>query len=328
MEEEKKCYGIIYRVVNTENNKCYIGKTKSHYGESEFGAKGRIRQHFVNAFIPSRKNECPLFYNAIRKYGKDKFKDEILLECDLKDCDMFETKMIELYNYANRDLGYNIALGGKGRSIVKTSEEVRKKISVAQSDSLMNIKQVEKDKQIIGYRVKRRENGKTYQKYFTSTDNTPKENLKLAQQWLDDLINNKLKNNPYNRTQKLPQNFNYHKTRKGDITGYKVSIIKNGKTYTKNFADNKFSMEEKFVFAKEWLEHMKKGNTEFVSSYNNENDMRHINIVKNKKGIQTGYRVKIIKDGKRYSKGFETSKLSLDEKLKMAIEYRDKLNLT
>jgi group I intron endonuclease len=173
-------YGIIYRIINIANGKCYIGKTKSHYGKIKYGITGRFRQHKVNAFIDSKKNECPLLYNAIRKYGKESFIIETLLECNLEDVDCFEIKMINIYDSCNKNLGYNIAAGGRGRSIVEVSEETREKISKSQSSEITNIKPVIRKGNLVGYRIRRRQNGKIYQKTFTNTKNTPEENFKLA----------------------------------------------------------------------------------------------------------------------------------------------------
>jgi len=36
-----KNYGIIYRIINIENGKCYIGQTKEYYGNKIGGAKRR-----------------------------------------------------------------------------------------------------------------------------------------------------------------------------------------------------------------------------------------------------------------------------------------------
>lgn len=57
-------YGIIYRIVNIVNGKSYIGKTKSHYGDTPFGAENRLKQHINNS--NSRPDDCPRFYNAIK----------------------------------------------------------------------------------------------------------------------------------------------------------------------------------------------------------------------------------------------------------------------
>lgn len=71
---------LVYKITNTENNKIYIGKTKKYYKDKYFGIEGRLNNHLTCAFTKSKFNDCPRLYNAIRKYGKDKFKIELLEE--------------------------------------------------------------------------------------------------------------------------------------------------------------------------------------------------------------------------------------------------------
>lgn len=250
-------YGIIYRIYNIFNNKSYVGKTKSIYGNSTiYGVEGRWRQHIVNSNIESRKNECPLFYNALRKYGKDSFRHETLVHCPLGQVDFYEIKMINIYCSSNRKFGYNVSEGGGGRSVVNVSENVRGKISKSQStkDS-MNLHDVYRDNILVGYRISRKDKGKNYQKYFSSQSNALDENLRLAQDFLNNLRNDIVSNVPYNRTIDLPTNINYYKDKSTkEILGYKVNKIINGKTYTKTFCRKGMTMEEKFQLAIEYKE--------------------------------------------------------------------------
>lgn len=70
------------------------------------------------------------FYNAIKKYGWDNFKHEILFE-DLtkEEAEQKEIKLIAEYQSNNRNFGYNIANGGNCAGTV--SEETKQKISRA-----------------------------------------------------------------------------------------------------------------------------------------------------------------------------------------------------
>jgi hypothetical protein len=52
--------------------KSYIGKTKSRYGKKDFGGNCRFKQHLVNAFSPSKYDDCPLCKNNISM--EEKFK--------------------------------------------------------------------------------------------------------------------------------------------------------------------------------------------------------------------------------------------------------------
>ena len=261
-------YGIVYRVVNLKNGKSYIGKTKSHYGSVEFGVKGRLRQHLANAYMRSRQNECPLFYRAVRKHGKESFIVETLLECPLDNLDFFEISLIEKYDSSNRKFGYNIALGGKGRTVVEISENVREKISKAQNSGEMNIRKMFRKGVLVGYYVRRRQNGKVYNKCFSSTKHSLEENLKLASDYLEGIKTGNCSDNPYNKNGVLPKGICYNKNRKGEINGYLAFFSKEGKRLAKSFASSKLSMEDKLSLAKEWLTQAKKGETS-DSEYDN-----------------------------------------------------------
>jgi hypothetical protein len=293
-------YGIIYRIINKTNGKSYIGKTKSHYGEKYFGVEGRLKQHLTNAFTPSKNNDCPLFYRAIRKYGKNVFQIEILVICDLTEVDKFEISMIELYMTINDKFGYNIALGGRGRSVVEISEEIREKISKSQTDSQLNIKELIKDGKVVGYRVRRRQNGIVYGKNFGSSLYTVDENFKQANEYLE-----KIKLRIYeNYKLELHKGIYYFGN------GYRVNVLINGRKYDKTFSSKKVSMEKKFKYAEEWLDNIRK-NTPINSKYDEnkqDENMKNITLVKNKKSEIIGYCVKIIYNGKRYKKVFKVLK--------------------
>lgn len=66
-----------------------------------------------------------LFYNAIKKYGWDNFKHEVLL-CNLtkEQAEMFEVELIKYYKSNNRKFGYNQSIGGEfGAKGVKQNKE-------------------------------------------------------------------------------------------------------------------------------------------------------------------------------------------------------------
>jgi group I intron endonuclease len=260
MSNENK--GIIYRILNTINGKSYIGKTKEIYGSStEFGLEKRWKNHIAGA--KSSRNECPRFYNAIRKYGSDKFVPEIMLYCNLDKVDYFETLMISTYDTTNSNFGYNIANGGGGRSVVDVPEDTREKISKSQrnEDDVMNIRKVFKNEILVGYRIWRKDKGKSYSKLFTNTKFTPEENFKQATDYLNSLKNHEEIIIPqYNKTANLPKNITYHvdKRYRSEPYGYKVSIYNNGKSYNKTFCSLEMTMEEKFKLALEYKEELLK----------------------------------------------------------------------
>lgn len=239
--------GIIYKITNTVNNKVYIGKTKRFYGKAKYGYTSRFKEHMNNAFSESetRKSECPRFYNAIRKYGRDKFKIKILAKCKLEMCDDLEIAYIDIFDSTNSEMGYNISKGGGGRSVVHVSEESRKKISKYSEDeeNTLNIRPYHKNGQLVGYSVRRRERGEAYQKRFGSTDKTPAENYLLAVECLKNFKNGEVNDNKYNKENDLPRNISYAK-RNGKIEGYKVSVMINGIKTNRTIQDQSKTLDE------------------------------------------------------------------------------------
>jgi len=86
---------VIYEIINTVNNKRYIGKDK-HNNPNYFGSGKLINK-------------------AIEKYGKDKFIKVILEYCDSEEhmCER-ERYWIQITNAQHSDLYYNIGEGGNG----------------------------------------------------------------------------------------------------------------------------------------------------------------------------------------------------------------------
>jgi len=241
---------LIYKITNNVNQKVYIGKTKEYYGETYFGIEGRFRNHLTCAFTKSKYNDCPKLYNAIRKYGKDSFQIELIETTDENNIDEREIYYIDYYQSTSDSNGYNIALGGGGRSVNYVSEEIRQKISqsLTKSSEQMNIKPYYNEENIcIGYRARRRENGKIYHKYFTSTKFTPEENLAKANEWIELLKTNKCDiTDKYNRKYKLPKNIHAIKDKvdKTIIVGYSVNIMKNDIKISKSFINKHGNLEE------------------------------------------------------------------------------------
>lgn len=210
--------------------------------------EGRLNNHLTCAFTKSKFNDCPRLYNAIRKYGKDKFKIELLEETTEDNIDAREIYYINSFNSTDDNIGYNIALGGGGRSVVNVNDEIRNKISKAQSNNgELNIKPYLENDVHIGYFARRRENGKVFQKYFTSQKFTLEENLAKAKEWIENIKNNKEDNAiKYNKSSDLPKNINYIKDKKDKdlIIGYRVDILKDGVKTVKSFQSKSGKLEE------------------------------------------------------------------------------------
>ena len=76
----------------------------------------------------SNYKKQPYFSNAIKKFGWNNIKHEVLYTALTKEeAEQKERELIAFYNSADRKYGYNIDLGGKSKG--RCSEETRKKIS-------------------------------------------------------------------------------------------------------------------------------------------------------------------------------------------------------
>lgn len=110
--------GYIYKITNLINNKVYIGLTICSINK-------RWREHKSHVYNSMKRT---YLYNAMRKYGIDNFKIEIIEECDnslLKDK---EREYIKLYHSYIKDPlcnGYNLTPGGEGTDF-EAHEEIFK----------------------------------------------------------------------------------------------------------------------------------------------------------------------------------------------------------
>lgn len=98
--------GIIYKIINTKNEKIYIGQTTRSLQERWYGHTNS-KKHF----------DTPL-YKAMRKYGKNSFKIEVIEKLNfpkdklikkLNEREIFWIKYYDSYNN-----GYNATRGGMG----------------------------------------------------------------------------------------------------------------------------------------------------------------------------------------------------------------------
>lgn len=107
-------YGYIYLTTNLINNKKYIGQ---HCAES-----------FDNSYYGSGKH----LKSALRIYGKENFKCEILKECfSQEELDTSERYFIKYFNAVDSDMYYNIALGGTMCQLAYQTQETRDKIGTS-----------------------------------------------------------------------------------------------------------------------------------------------------------------------------------------------------
>jgi group I intron endonuclease len=113
----------IYCITCLHNGKRYIGQTVTT-------PKKRWYAHTYLALVRRR---CSRFYEAIRKYGKEGFRLDVLVshQQGYDVSDQLEIAFIKQFDTMNPDKGYNMTTGGNQRSLTKLSPEACEKISLA-----------------------------------------------------------------------------------------------------------------------------------------------------------------------------------------------------
>jgi group I intron endonuclease len=113
--------GYIYKITNNITNKCYIGETKQNNIEVRWNQHKNTIKNGIG---------CPILKYAVKKYGIENFKFEILLICFDEDRYKYEIEYIKKYN-SKVPNGYNVLDGGPGGSFEgkKHSEETKKRMS-------------------------------------------------------------------------------------------------------------------------------------------------------------------------------------------------------
>lgn len=119
--EQKVINGDIYLITNLINGKLYVGQSRCPNG----GYIGRWKDHIYVA----EREEIPRWYidRAIKKYGKENFKIELLERSEFNDIDscvdwMDNRESFYISKLNTRANGYNLTDGGKGNRGRKISE--------------------------------------------------------------------------------------------------------------------------------------------------------------------------------------------------------------
>jgi group I intron endonuclease len=112
---------VVYIAENLENGKKYIGYTTR-------SLEIRIKEHISSSKNEKSKHYFYLFKQAIRKYGAECFKWDILASCTTKEecCELEKFYIKKLDTITPR--GYNLTEGGNGGI---QSEETKEKIANA-----------------------------------------------------------------------------------------------------------------------------------------------------------------------------------------------------
>lgn len=109
---------IIYQVTNNENDMSYIGQTTK-------SLENRKKVHAIKA-----NHTDFYFHRALKKYGLENFKWEIIKRCKNKDeLDYWEKQFIEKQKTKVPN-GYNMTIGGEGTPNRIVRDETRIKLRI------------------------------------------------------------------------------------------------------------------------------------------------------------------------------------------------------
>lgn len=113
-------YGIVYKVTNQLNNHAYIGQTTMEL-------KTRKSGHLSCAKLKPES----YFHRAIRKYGSENFKWEVIdVGYNKEDLNEKEIYWIKFYNTFEGE-GYNVNVGGGSNKGLKFSEEQKLNLCIS-----------------------------------------------------------------------------------------------------------------------------------------------------------------------------------------------------
>lgn len=263
----------IYRLI-CPLGKSYVGQAKVHVKRQKLkGAERRWREH---QWLAIRKKEGPL-YDAIREHGPDGFKLEVLLYCHQRDADMYETTMIEAYDSLVTGNGYNQAKGGQGfteetfrlKALPKSPWKTKGERKRAEDSELPKNIRFHKTVWGEGYNVTGRKDGRTFQRYYMSINESMEAKLQKAKAWQEYFEREgmppveepaKPPTVPAKRKRaedsRLPRGiYSVHINRKKGLEeGYGASFYHNSKCHSRQFVSMRLTMEDKLELAQEWLE--------------------------------------------------------------------------
>ena len=260
---------------------------KSYIGQTVTSFKDRFNKHLSSA--KCNQGGCHLLNHAINKYGVDNIQTKFLIECDDEVLNEYENKYVKEYNTLVPN-GYNLIEGG----IAPNNKQKHR----------ATLSEIHKRK---------------YQE--------------------DEKIRNHIKQNGHNtkKNKSLPDYMTEERDYKKDkVIGYRVYRHPMCQR-AKKFCSLKVSLDENYKKALEYLHHL---NTltepiEFVEApvigrkkASDNNLPKYVMEKKGRDGCVKGYVVNIrIKGLQRKLKEFINPNMTMDDKLKLAIEFKEKSSI-
>ncbi len=167
---------IIYKTTNLVNGKIYIGQDSNNN--------------------PNYLGSGKILHQAIEKYGIDRFQKDIIEECDSKEMlNEREIYWIDFHKSTNRNIGYNIALGGQGgdtiskhpdRDLIRQKHSEWMKENNPTSGRTRTEEEIEKWINSIGDKLKGKNNS-NYGKHHSKE--TKEKQSQIRKEWWNNLSN-------------------------------------------------------------------------------------------------------------------------------------------
>lgn len=116
-DAENETTGVIYMAYNLEEDKAYIGRVRSFQKRKKGGklirrgARNRFVRHWSNKDSDVAGEECPIFYDALRKSALEDWFIFTIAVYSLKSYKRAEAKLIRDCGTSDPEIGYNYFVG-------------------------------------------------------------------------------------------------------------------------------------------------------------------------------------------------------------------------
>jgi hypothetical protein len=294
------------------NGKQYVGQTVGTF-------ESRASTHKSKAF--SGDTGCRLLSNAIKKYGWESIKKEILVFCDDNTLDDYETKYIHIYDTMAPN-GYNLITGGNSNK--RASEQAKLNASIVRKTK--NPLYIDDEKVILPMYIQRvhkphrtgfkiAKHPKYSSKQFCDKNKSERENLGcFAIEFLAKINNGEAEYEA--KVKDIPKGIQKHSN------GFRVEYKNNdNERIIKTFTKKSLSVDENLTLAKKYLSEI----IEQTPTINNCTNPRR--LFQGIQKLKNGYRISININGKNHTKVFRDKNISISDNFKNAKFYMIKLDI-